>query len=87
MVLDIYYKRDIESGIKMAVVLAVKVHVANGSGNVEHIRGILDGAHAQATLYSLSWPGIVDQVRGELGADVCGLLDAATWGYGVLEPN
>ena len=76
--MDVWFKHDIENGIRAAVIMAVHVHLAGGSANVEYIGGILAHAHAQAALYGLSWPAMVAECKRELGADVGGLLDVAT---------
>lgn len=53
MALDVYFKSDLHQGIIATVTIAVRVYLANNAVNLEHIRGILDHAQAQAALYGL----------------------------------
>ena len=77
MALDVYFAEDIRNGIIATTAIAVRTCAANGMANVDHIRGILDHAQAQAALYGIPWPSVIAEVCGALGADLQGLLGQA----------
>jgi hypothetical protein len=72
MALKIFYQEDIESAVLAGMVLAIRTAAASGK-NVEYMRGIAAAFEFQALAFGLSWPAIVAEVRGELGAQF-GLL-------------
>ena len=69
MTLDVYFREDIARGIIATTLIAVKVYLANTAANVEHLQGILDHARAQAALYGIAWPPILEEVKRHLSLD------------------
>ena len=73
--LDVFFREDIAHVLTGLVVLAVATHVANGSGNTEHLDGALTMARGLARTFGLRWPTVVGDVPESLGSGYAGLLD------------
>ena len=78
MTLEVYSPEDVDRSLVAALCLAVKVYVANGGTNTEHLRGMFDLAEHQAEQYGLSWSGILERVRRSLSVQVLAAV-AAAW--------
>ena len=63
MALDVYFREDIDRVITAVTVAILGASVANGGGNTEYCRGVLDMARAQALAFGVSVPEMACRLR------------------------
>jgi hypothetical protein len=63
MAFDVYFRDDIQDRIVGVLVGALAATVAQGSANLEHTRGVIDGQKALAATFCLRWPSIRNATR------------------------
>lgn len=73
MVLQMWFSEDVHGALVAGLLLAIE---SAGPGNVEYLRGVVSMAKHQSAVFGLRWSSVVDDVRGTLGDDLGGLLDA-----------
>ena len=66
MSLPVYFRDDIEQHITAITVAMLSSAIANGAGNIEYCRAIVDTARAHALNYGINWPALVATMRAAI---------------------
>ena len=74
MAIEVYFREDVAHALAGALTVAAGTYAANGAGNADHLAGVLTLGRGLAVTFGLSWPAVIAEVRGALGAGAAGAL-------------
>jgi len=66
MALDVYFRDDVVQGIVAVTVGMLSASAANGAGNVEYCRGVVDMARAMGLDFGIRWPALAGELHEAL---------------------